>query len=194
MSIVPLSPLPDALLHCEVIDGEGQSVTIENVVKSRSTLLLFVRHFGCIGCSENIAHVSPRFQELHDLGVRNVIIGCGAPNFIQGFKERNRLFGQPVEVFTDPSLTAHGAAALRYGSWGGFGPRALFEMARAFVSGHVSGPIEGDTKQQAGAIFLDAEGQVQLFHRAESLGDHVNTIQLVETAMAMRVLAHPELV
>jgi hypothetical protein len=194
MSIDRLSPLPTALLECSVVDGSGQASTFEEMTRSQPTLLLFVRHFGCIGCSENIALVAPRFGELHTLGVRNVIIGCGAPNFIQGFKERNRLFGQPVEVFTDPSLTAHQAAELNYGSWGGFGPKALYEMARAYVSGQVSGPIEGDIKQQAGAIFVDGEGQVQLYHRADSLGDHVNTLQLVEAAMAMRIDSHPELV
>ena len=67
-------------------------------------------------------------------------------------------------------------------------------MARAFVGGHVAGPIEGDTKQQAGAVFVDEDTVVQLYHRAESLGDHVDTVQLVDAAIAACLSANPELV
>lgn len=194
MTIETNAPLPDALRSCEVHSADGQSTPIGDIVRGQPTLLLFVRHFGCIGCSENIGLIAPRFRELSALGVRVAIIGCGTPNFIDGFIERHHLVGEPCEVYSDPSLSAHNHAALRYGHWGGLGPRAWAEMARAFVAGHVSGPIEGDTKQQAGAVFVDQDAVVQLYHRAESLGDHVDTRQLVDAAIAACLSANPGLV
>ena len=194
MGITRMEPLPQTLLDCEVERATGETVRVGEIVGGRATLLLFVRHFGCIGCSENIGTIAPRFRELDSLGVRVAIIGCGAARYIEGFTERYRLIGEPVEVFTDESLATQQSAQLNYGSWGGFGPRALYEMARAFVGGHVAGPVDGDTKQQAGAIFVDAEGIVRLYHRAESLGDHVDSLRLVESAIAVCVDANPELV
>ena len=194
MDIERLKRLPETLLGAAVQSCNGEPITVGSLLSGQPTLLLFVRHFGCIGCSENIAGIAPRFSELHQLGVRIAIIGCGAPMFIEGFIERHRLIGEPIEVYTDESLEVHKAAKLHYGSWGGFGPRGLLEMTRAFIGGHTAGPVEGDTKQQAGAIFVDSNGIVQLYHRAQSLGDHVDSVHLVDTAITSCLAANPELV
>lgn len=192
MSIQVSNTLPETLTRCTVMDPEGGRHTIESLVGGRAALLLFIRHFGCIGCSENISLMAPRFAELSELGVRTLIIGCGAPVFIEGFKERHRLLFSPAEVYSDESLASHQAAGLMYSAWGGFRPRALYEMARAFVAGNVSGEIQGDIKQQAGAIFVDQAGLVRLYHRNESLGDHVDPSRVVEAAMASWVAANPD--
>ena len=151
MSIQISNTLPATLTQCTVMDPEGGRHTIESLVDGRAALLLFIRHFGCIGCSENLSLMAPRFAELSELGVRSLIIGCGAPMFIEGFKERHRLLFSPAEVYSDESLASHQAAGLMYSAWGGFRPRALYELARAFVAGNVSSQIQGDIKQQAGA-------------------------------------------
>ncbi len=194
MKIERESYLPNALLESSIKQSSGEPVSVSEIMATKPTLLLFVRHFGCIGCTENIARLSPRFSELSDLGVRIAIIGCGAPMFIEGFKERNHLIGLPVEVFTDESLAVHKLADLKYDRWGAFRLRTRIEMIRAFVSGHVSGPIEGDIHQQAGAIFVDGSGVIRFYHRAESLGDHVDDIRLFDAALAACVNSHPELV
>jgi hypothetical protein len=188
------STLSDPLKLCALHAANGDPYTVGELCSERCTLLLFVRHFGCIGCSENIGLLAPRFQELSDLGVRVVIIGVGAPNFIEGFQERHNLLFGPAEIFVDESLATHQAAELTYGRWAGLGPRAWVEMGRAFVSGHVSGAVQGDIQQHAGALLVDAQGVVQLYHRNRSIGDHVSGSQLVEVALAMWLRANPDLV
>jgi peroxiredoxin len=192
MSIHPLAPLPNALKECLVTDAQAGSHKIGDLLEDRATLLLFVRHFGCIGCSENIGLMAPRFNELQELGVRILIIGCGAPNFIEGFMERHQLLFGPAEVFSDESLSSHQAADLLYSLWGGFRPRALYEMTRAFVAGNVSTGNQGDIKQQAGAILVDSKGMVRLYHQNESLGDHVDPSKVVESAMTALISSNPE--
>jgi hypothetical protein len=123
-----------------------------------------------------------------------VIIGVGAPNFIEGFQERHNLLFGPAEIFVDESLNTHRSAGLTYGRWAGLGPRARFEMVRAFVNGHVSGRVQGDIQQHAGALLVDVQGVVQLYHRNRSLGDHVSGSRLVETALSMWLRANPDLV
>ena len=135
--------LPEKLRACAVIADDGQTKTLGELVAGQAALILFVRHFGCIGCSENINLLAPRFKEIDKLDARILIIGCGAPMFIQGFKERHQLLFSPAEVYSDESLASHKAAGLMYSIWGGFRPRALFEMGRAFVNGNVSNGTEG---------------------------------------------------
>ena len=194
MAVQSLSTIPERFLECQVIDSAGEAKSIGELTHQRTTLLLFMRHFGCIGCAEHVAELAPRFTELDQLGVRIVMIGCGSPRFIEPFIERQRLVGEPVDVFTDESLNAQRQAGLMYGRWGGFGPRGLFEQARAFVRGHVSGDVEGDAKQQAGALLVDAQGIVRLYHQSRSLGDHVDHVRLVDAALAVCLNANPELI
>lgn len=51
-------------------DAAGAGHTLGGLPDCHTTLLLFVRHFGRIGCSESIGLISPRFDELPDLGAR----------------------------------------------------------------------------------------------------------------------------
>lgn len=190
MKVKRLEPIPQAVAKCIVHSENGSSISIGELAEGRATLVLFIRHFGCIGCSENIGLLAPRFNELSELGVRVIIIGCGPKLFIEGFKERHNLLYSPAEIYSDDSLKSHQTAGLMYSIWGGFRPRALYEMARAYVGGHVSNGPEGDIKQQAGAIFIDAQGVVQLYHRNTSLGDHVSGQAVVNTALTSLINAH----
>ena len=194
MGIQLNEPLPDDLRSCTVVSSDEQTATIGELVDGQATLLVFVRHFGCIGCSENIGLLQPRLKELEGLDTRIIIIGCGAPAYIEGFKERHRLLFTPAEVFSDASLATHQAAGLMYSIWGGFRPRALLEQVRAFVNGNVSSGVQGDIKQQAGAIYTDTSGCVRLYHRNESLGDHVSPQKVVDTALAAWLDTNPDLV
>lgn len=194
MGVEMQSPLPEAMLGCAVIDAAGGQLTLRELIEGRAALLVFVRHFGCIGCSENIGLLSPRFAELSDLGMRIVVIGCGPALFIDGFRERHRLLHGPAEVYTDPTLAIQRAAGLAYGLWGGFRPRAVYEQARAFVNGHVFRSPEGDIRQQAGAVIVDMSGVVRLSHRSESLGDHVRGQQIVDVALAIWLEQNPDVV
>lgn len=194
MEITVSNSIPPALAECDVEDSEGTTTSIGSLAAEQATLLVFVRHFGCIGCSENMGLLAPRFTELSDLGVRVVVVGCGPTLFIDGFKERHNLLFSPAEVYTDPSLASHRAAGLMYGLSGGFKPKALIEMGRAFINGHVSSGNQGDIKQQAGAVFIDQNGLVQLYHRNDSLGDHVSGQAIVDAALASWLQQNPEVV
>jgi hypothetical protein len=177
-------PLPDSIAGASVLDRARKATRLRALCEGRAVLISFLRHFGCIGCSESLAELAPRLPELASLGVRVVLVGCGAPEFIDGFLERFNLVGADVEVYTDPTLAIHAAAGLRYGLWENFGPRGLLDLGRAFAKGHVNGPPEGDGRQQAGVVFVDATGIVQLVHRNRSLGDHAPPQRIVDAALA----------
>ena len=176
--------LSDDIMQSRIQTSQGDEVTLTEVISDQAALIVFIRHFGCIGCSENITLLAQRFDELTRLNIKIVVIGCGPYQFIESFKQRHNLLHSEAAFLTDQSLEIQKKAGLKYSLWSGFKPKALFEMGRAYVNGHVSDVIQGDIKQQAGAIFINASGQVKLFHRSESLGDHVNTQQIMNVALS----------
>ncbi len=56
--------VPEALERCTARDSEGREVRLGSLWREQHTLLVFLRHFGCIGCTENVALLHPRFHEL----------------------------------------------------------------------------------------------------------------------------------
>jgi len=185
--------LPSAVRTCEVLDAQGNGHIVHNLIDGRPSLLLFIRHFGCIGCSENVGVLAPRFHELAQLHTQVILIGCGPALFIDGFRERHNLLHAPAQVFTDPSLSSHQAAGLRYGIMGGFSPKAIWEMGRAFVNGHTSDRTQGDIRQHAGALLIDGDGVVRLYHRNTTLGDHANGQSIVDAALSIWLKANPDI-
>ena len=194
MDIVRGKTVPVSLRECVVRGNDDTEHSLDSLIAGKASLLLFVRHFGCIGCSENVGLLSARFKELSNLETQVILVGCGPTTFIDAFRERHHLLHSPAQVYSDPTLNSHRAAGLLYGLWGGFQPRALWEMGRAFVNGHVSQGAQGDIRQHAGAILIDAEGTVHFYHRNNTLGDHANAQQIVDSALTIWMAAHPEIV
>lgn len=144
-------------------------------------MLVFLRHFACIACTEHVAALSPRLQELDRMGVRVVFVGNGAPNFIEGFIERNGL-DPAFEVVTDPSLAVFRLADMERSRQSTYGPRAIFNAGRAMLRGFRQTAIEGDVLQQGGVIVVGRGGKVAYVHRDRTLGDHAPTADIIDAA------------
>lgn len=179
--------VPDELARATVLDREGRERPLASFWADGPCLLLFLRHFGCIGCAEQVTELSPRLHELHDAGLRTVLVGNGAPSFIDGFTQRHRLDDKKVEIVTDPSLRAFRAMGLVRSAWATVGARAMVEAIRAFTDGHRQPAVEGDRWQQGGALLVDEHGRVARYHKNESLGDHDRAADLVDAALALLV-------
>jgi len=168
------------------MDRAGAPHALETTWRDRDVVLVFVRHFACIGCAEHVTALRPRLDELAVLGVDVVIVGSGTPDQLDGFIEREDLAREHVHCFTDPTLAVYRAAALARSRWGTFGPIALGQATRAFLHGHRNGKPQGDLYQQGGTLYITRAGIVRLYHRAASLGDHAKLVDVVEIALAER--------
>ena len=177
--------VPDALETCSVFDPDGGPIALSNFWSAGPALLVFLRHFGCIGCSEQVVGLTPRLAEMDAMGIRVVFIGNGAPHFIENFIERFALSERKVEIVTDPVLAAYTAAGLRRSAWAAFGPVAMLDVLRAFGQGHINRLGEGDNLQQGGAILVDTDGTVAWHQRSRSLGGHARAVEIVDAAMRL---------
>jgi peroxiredoxin len=179
-------PVPDVLADARVKREDGSDLRLGDLWKKSDTLLVFVRHFACAGCSEHVTELSPRLGELHDLGVKTVIVGCGRPEHIQGFVERQRLAGKRVLITTDATLAAHEAAGMVRSMWGTLGPVAVLKMLGAMTRGHDNGRTEGDLYQMGGTLLVLRSGELAFHHRAETLGEHAPLVDVVDVVLRLR--------
>ncbi len=175
-------PLPKDLAEAPLVAADGAARPLCELVAARPTLVVFLRHFGCIGCAEQVHEILPRLGELEALGVAVLLIGSGPPEHIDAWVMRNDLGDKHARVVTDLSLTAHRAAGLTRSFIATYGPRAVVEFVRALSRGHRPRPTDGDLFQQGGA-FLIADGQIVWAQTNRSLGDHADPSDAVEAAL-----------
>jgi peroxiredoxin len=181
--------VPPGLADAEVVDATGTSKRIGSFWADGSCLLLFVRHFGCVGCAEEVTELAPRLDELARAGIRTVLVGNGSSEQLAAFVTRHALSGARVEAVTDPTRAVYELLGLRRSAWATLGPGALVGIARAMAAGHSHRGVEGDATQQGGALIVDEHGVVRLHHENRDLGDHVSASDLVEAALRMEIEA-----
>jgi peroxiredoxin len=179
--------VPDDVAGAHVLDATGAELEVRSFWQRGPCLLVLLRHFGCVGCAEQMRELAPRLFELSRIGFRTVLVGSGSVERCASFVARNGLEGAPASVVTDPSLRLYRALGLVRSAWATFGPRSLLETARAIAAGHPHGAAEGDRTQQGGVLLVDRSGVVRLLHRSRSIGDHPPASDLVDAALRLAV-------
>lgn len=188
MSAAP-DPLVDALARVTAHDERGAPTPLAPLL-APTALLVFLRHFGCIGCAQQVGDLRPRLGELASLGVRVTLLGCGSPDALRAFIAREHI-SPPITTLTDPSGLAHDAARLTRSWWGGRGPGAALGYLLARSQGYeqhaslvAASEGEGDRSRQGGALLID-DGRVLYHHRATRLGDLPRLVEIVDLALAL---------
>lgn len=173
MSAISINqPVPDSLRNAEVLDSQGNGHKMANFWQEKPTLFVFVRHFGCIGCTLQINAISPRLEELELLGIRTVVIGNGDQLYIDAFKERHFLTGRPIEIYTDPSLVVYRQANLKRNFFIALGPSTWWEFLVAWSKGVSQRSVEGDNGQMGGTMLVCEEGIVRFYYRNKTVANH----------------------
>lgn len=175
--------LPKELRDALVRDASGREQRLGDLAAGRTTLFVFLRHFGCIGCSRQVDVLVPSMGELRDLGVAVVLVGNGEPAHIPAFVERQRLAGYPVTIVTDPTLRAHRAAGLARSVWATIGPRALVADVRAWVGGYAGAGRQGDAFQQGGVLLVGAGGTLLFESASTSAPEPVPAAVILDAAL-----------
>lgn len=181
-------PVPESLGRVRVLDARGEERALGSCWAQRDAAIIFVRHFACAGCSEHVAELRPRLDELAELGTDVALVSNGTPQQLATWCAAQQLGDYPIELFTDPTLAAYRAAGLTRSWLGTAGPRAIANLARLFGRGHVNGWAKGDWAQQGGTLYVKRGGELALYHRSARVGDHVPVADLVQTALGARAL------
>ena len=182
--------MPDDVSGARVLDASGAELRVGSFWTHGPCLLVLLRHFGCVGCAEQVRQLAPRLFELSRAGVRTVLVGNGSIEQRAAFAARNALEGAPVLLVTDPSLDLYRALGLVRSAWATVGPRALVETARAVAAGHPHRAVEGDRTQQGGVLLVSRAGVVRMLYRSRSIADHPPAWDLVDAALRLALEEH----
>ncbi len=176
----------EALGQVSVTTMAGDGVALSTLFSGKPCLLIFLRHFGCVACAEQVTQLSPRLRELDQLGVGVIFIGNGEKRYMEAFVQRHALSDKSVQVVSDVSLSSFRVAGLMRSWWSVFGPRALYGEMRARGQGHQFQGIEGDGLQQGGALLLDSKASVLLHYKNRATGDFVDPNAILGEALKFR--------
>ncbi len=133
----------------------------------RRTLLVFLRHFGCVFCRETVAELR---EAAEAPGYPAVLF------FFQGSVAEGRAFLRrywpEARAVADAELSFYEAFGVARGSMlQMFGPGVVGAGMRAKRKGHSNGPRSGDIYRMPGAFLV--EGDLVLWeHRYRHAGDH----------------------
>jgi peroxiredoxin len=181
------APVSSDVACAQVLDGSGGSVRLGSLWEGTACLLVLLRHFGCVGCAQQVLELLPRLPELALAGVRTVLVGNGSLEQRADFVARHLLEGAPALVLTDPSLGLYRALGLLRSAWATIGPRALVDTARALAAGQPHRAVAGDSTQQGGVLLVDRRSVVRFYRRSRSIADHPPASDLVDVALKLAV-------
>ena len=112
-------------------------------------------------------------------GIDLVIIGNGAPPFIEGFREQTHYDGP---IYTDPSLAVFKTAELKRSVMRTIDPRSLGKAFKALTNGQRQGKVEGDAWQQGGVLVIAPDGTIKYHHASERPGDNASADAILSAA------------
>ena len=194
MALKLQQPLPPSFAEAEIFTLNGGQVKVGSLYQGRPALLVFVRHFGCIGCTTQMLAIAPRLTELDKLGIAVKIIGNGKLPFLEGFVERFKLEDKPVEVFTDPSLNVYNQAHLSRSAWNAFGPKFWLESLMALSKGIVQTSIEGDNMQMGGTLMVTNRGILEYYFQNSSVTDIADPNEIISKVHQYVINHNPNIV
>ncbi len=173
---------PDAML----LDTNGKKVNLSATWNSHdgNTVLVFLRHFGCIFCRQHAKALSASAERIRLAGGQVVLIGMGTP---QEAAEFARSQDVPFPVYSDADRSAYRAYGLPEGSVGQLaGPRVIAASLRAVADGAGVGKSVGNRRQLPGTYIVDSAGVIRFAKPAAHAGD-VATVQEVLHQLSTRM-------
>jgi hypothetical protein len=170
-----------------------RGATLEQLSADSPTLVIFLRHTGCMFCREALADLSRQRAAIEATGARLALVHMSQPLSATLRFERYSL--GDVHRYRDPECILYRAFGLQRGSF-----RQLFGLwvwcrgiVAAVLRGHGVGRGEGDWCQMPGVFLLD-HGRVVAEHRAATAADRPDYVNIARRGCAAAgVLRYPTL-
>ena len=143
----------------------GESVNLDSLYADRPLALVFMRHYGCIFCREQLASL----REFKDDNI--ILVGMGDQKDTVEFKRRMEV---PQPIISDPTKALFQQFGLRRASFGQFvNRRVVTRGVNALRAGHREGIPNADPLQLAGIFILNTDGEVVFEHRSTDSSDNL---------------------
>ena len=107
-----IQPLPETEFLGEMVTQTG--VSVFDLSSKQPTVLMFLRHFGCVFCKEALADISQKIKRLKRSGAELVFVHMSDPEIAESYFGRFGLGGS-LHI-SDPECKFYTAFGLRKGS------------------------------------------------------------------------------
>src|SRR5271169_5307473 len=131
-----MKKVTESLAKALVQDESGASRPLETAWQEKTAVVAFVRHFGCLLCREQVSKLRDSIPAMEAKGAHLVVVGNGAPRFIESFRKTTGFQGT---IWTDPTLAVYKAASFTRGVRAFLDPRAALSGIRALCGGYHTG-------------------------------------------------------
>ena len=163
------------LAECDLKTIEDQTIKFSTIYQHQTTLIVFVRHFGCIFCRERVASLAETLPLLESHHLNAVVIGNGHPYMAEGFVEELQL---PFSVYCDRKGEAYRLAGMQRNF--GLNVSSVKHAWRSYRAGNRQHKVSGDVWQQGGVLVANTAGQVLEVIADQSAGDYIDIPGLIE--------------
>jgi len=159
-------------------DIHAMPIELGDSWSSGPTLLVFLRHFGCIFCREWMADIERHKEQIEAAGLSQVIlVALGEPKHAAFF---GPLLAPSALCYATQSSDLYAAYGLSQGKLGQLvGPRTALSALRATAKGKRQGTATGDVKMLGGTFIVDRAGTIQFAHYSQFAGDNPDLDQLL---------------
>jgi hypothetical protein len=162
-----MDTIPAELLDRPVV-GVGLSPgSLRDQISERPTLLVFLRHFGCIFCKEAVADLRAAAEGASG-DYPDILF------FTQGSPRESRAFLRdwPARAVSDPELSFYEGFGIRQASFlEALGPKVFKARSRAVAKGFENGPRSGDIWRMPGCLLVESDKIVWRFEPSHA-ADH----------------------
>lgn len=152
-----------------VFDIDGRSVRLGQLWSDRTAVLLFVRHFGCLFCRQQIAEILPLLSRIRAAQAELFIVGNGSVEDARAFQHD---LSTAVPILTDPTRQAYCALEMHSGLATVLRPSVLIRSLKALRAGFRQSTVAGDPLQQGGVVIVAPGGTERYRYISRSAGDH----------------------
>ncbi len=175
--------IPAAMLDAPVAGPGVMPGTLRDQLDDEPTLLVFLRHFGCMFCRETLADMR-EVSERDSRFPKALFFFQGSPTEGRAFLRR---YWPDLRAVADPQGEFYeGFGVGRGGMMKMFGPSVWSAKSRAEAKGHENGPRMGDIWRMPGA-FLTRGTRVLWAHEYRHAADHPDYDRIARLAAAERL-------
>ena len=93
--------LSTEILETKIINNEGQKTSVNSLIKKKNQILVFVRHFNCFICRDQIVALNKKINQMDDKYELNVI-GCGKYTRINTLCNDLKITDMKSNIYVDP--------------------------------------------------------------------------------------------
>ena len=173
-----MTRIDSELAAATILDLEGNTVRFGDLYSESTTLVVFVRHFGCIFCRERYTDLAACADLLAARGMAAVVIGNGTVPMAEAFAEK---VGEGIPLYTDPSRSVFKLAGMK--RMFGLNLATISHGLRSWRSGHRQTAVAGDVWQQGGCLLIDTDGDILAAEHDSSAGEHIDFKSLIIDAI-----------